>query len=731
MEPRKNIHSRKKIERKRNPLNRLFIMILTVLVVLSGGIFWAKAETIQKPDFKLKSYGPIDEDNGFPVWYKDSADTRLQLCLDVNDPYCALIPEEIPRPDEPISLKNNNFPEEGFYQLASSVIDLPNGGRAVGTFALEASWANGIPQDGDQIVFGRVRFRIDGLVTGNTYTITHPYGVDKLVATAADKKDPTNGEIRFVEDIGTTGGFTAAMNSRIGRFLKWDKDAPPGYVGDPNRDHAITGGYNNQNFFKVEGVGIGKGSCGDNCAETDQFSLMGKLATKAGVDVVRATYSRNVDQDGKALDGGTVDVFASTEEDKAYDIDVTTNKPGDLPIRMRGANGKYFARIPFTGDTPPLITVTNKTDKPVTVKKDINPVDKITGSATYNIGNKSLFVKALSSDKVNKTELTVEGFPGVIPESGVNIPTNYVPPSITIKSSIGGEVVIPVDIDGDPFGPLVANAGAPLTVRVGNLVTLDGTQSIGVVPGTTTIKWTQLSPGAKPVTLTGADTLTPTFTAATGMGVLEFQLLLTNPNGVTSTSTVKVTVENVAIPDPIPDVGSDQKVVQGTLVTLDGSKSKNAIDYTWIQTDINPKVTLDMTNPVKPTFMFPKKNVKYTFKLQVKGANGKIVESTKAVSISTVPDNISNVTAEFRTRISTWRVDGNSDIFGPGVSVTIYLVDTDANGNPRERELGKADVDTLGVFRFRGTGPALNQGGTLKIVSSSGGIKENVSFVRK
>ena len=34
----------------------------------------------------LKTVGPIDETNGFPLWYKDTSGQRLELCLDTNDP---------------------------------------------------------------------------------------------------------------------------------------------------------------------------------------------------------------------------------------------------------------------------------------------------------------------------------------------------------------------------------------------------------------------------------------------------------------------------------------------------------------------------------------------------------------------------------------------------------------------------------------------------------------------
>ena len=38
----------------------------------------------------LKQVGPIDETNGFPLWYKDTNNVRLELCLDPGDPNCIM-----------------------------------------------------------------------------------------------------------------------------------------------------------------------------------------------------------------------------------------------------------------------------------------------------------------------------------------------------------------------------------------------------------------------------------------------------------------------------------------------------------------------------------------------------------------------------------------------------------------------------------------------------------------
>ena len=142
---------------------------------------------------------------------------------------CGLVSEDF-NPDLPISFPDN-YPGEAFYQLAEAAMESRDGrSDAIGVFALEATFNSEVPSKGDQTVFGRIRFRIDSLTDGQTYKITHPYGVDELIA--------TDDEINYTEDIGAGQGFDGALNSRIGTFLKWDpavSPAPPlGYTGDPD-----------------------------------------------------------------------------------------------------------------------------------------------------------------------------------------------------------------------------------------------------------------------------------------------------------------------------------------------------------------------------------------------------------------------------------------------------------------------------------------------------------------
>ena len=705
---------------RKTPLQRLFLLTIAAVLVLSGGMFWGKGTSAAG----LTKVGPIHEDNGYPVWYKDSNGLRLQLCLDLNDPYCALAPEEIPDPTQPISVKTGNFPHEAFYMLAGSELELGNGGRAIGGFQLEAAWAQEQIIPGDQIVFGRVRIRVDGLVIGEKYKVTHPYGVDSFTA-VDDRKG--SGEINYTQDIGTSGGFDAALKSRIGPFLQWDPAvvpaAPTGYVGDPAIDHEVIGSNlldtsgKPQNYFRIEGPGIAQGpngtlspnACGGtnpNCIETDLFSLMGKKATNLGVDIERATYSRT------SVTGGFIDVFArSADTDVAIDVSGT----GIETTRMQGGgDGQYFARVAYTGSEPPEVTVTNTTDVPQTVKK-ITPVDLISVTkAEYNTDNKTLTVEATSSDASALPALDIKEFVETSVDGKLIVENlGYIPPNITVMSSKNGTVTVPVTVTGGASGqvPIIVSPGTDQNVNAGALVTLLGDSS---GDPNALYAWTQVS--GTPVTLTAVDPKTATFTAPNTTETLEFLLTVTSSDGRIVTGTMKVIVSAEV---PIANAGPDQAtVVQGSLITLDGSASTGTSSYSWKQT-AGPTVQLNLTNPAKPTFTFPKQPNPITFELTATGVGG--ATSTDSVTISTVPDQPTITRAEYRRTDRSWRVDGTTNVFGPDVTITVYSGSTITGP-----VIGTAQVSNTGVWSFKGTSPAgTTTPRSISIKSSSGGKVEN------
>lgn len=78
----------------------------------------------------------------------------------------------------------SNFPDESFWWAAEANIAGRLNNRAITglrVLATEAAFSGNDVVNGDQIAFNRVRFRFTGLVPGNRYKVTYPYGAKKFL----------------------------------------------------------------------------------------------------------------------------------------------------------------------------------------------------------------------------------------------------------------------------------------------------------------------------------------------------------------------------------------------------------------------------------------------------------------------------------------------------------------------------------------------------------------------
>src|SRR3989442_348892 len=105
---------------------------------------------------QLTTVGPVDPANGFPLFYGDSNGLSLQHCLSQTG-FCFVAP---PNPNLPISFPGN-FTEESFYFRVIANLTVPGAGQALLTYALQGGFLNVAVTPGDQIVFARLRIRVD------------------------------------------------------------------------------------------------------------------------------------------------------------------------------------------------------------------------------------------------------------------------------------------------------------------------------------------------------------------------------------------------------------------------------------------------------------------------------------------------------------------------------------------------------------------------------------------
>jgi hypothetical protein len=469
----------------------------------------------------LIAVGPTDPVHGFPLWYEDSDGTRLELGLDPTDPNLPAL--ELPTPGAPVVFPGN-FPDEAFYFMAEAemLVGGPAGSaRARLILALEAAFGGtGAVVDGQQMVFGRIRLRIDDVEPGATYTATGPYGV---ISGEADDR----GRVFETEDIGATGDFTSPFASRIGPFLRWTTNPPNGYVGDGVSERTVKLGTTGaQVFFLLEGPGVGTGPAGGdptdpgnpNKARTALFTVQGKVATRFGAAATRAVYT-------PAGGGVDVDVFATSVPGR----NLFVSGPGLEAAAMRDDGNRYVART--TAPAPPAeVTVISTSDTPAfAVTVPVTDVVTITG-ATYDLGTGQLTVAATSSDSR----------PLTIVELGVpvgTVATAAPPGTVTVRSDRNGTASAPVVVSGAAFPPVpvVADAGPDQTTEEGQEVRLDGNGSVGA----TGFAWTETS--ATGITLAGGTTATPTFTAPAAGSVVTLALSVTGRGGP-QTDSVTVTV---------------------------------------------------------------------------------------------------------------------------------------------------------------------------------------------
>jgi hypothetical protein len=339
------------------------------------------------------------------------------------------------------------FGSEAFYWVATAVIPLPSGGRALIEFGLEAAFnsASGEAENGQQIVFSRTRIRIDAPSIG-TYTVFHPWGQRSFDVTVVEPRN-----INFTADIGAAvGNPGAAIDGEFGPFLVQVDPVPTaGWLGDGNVlpapdangvDGALVTGGTVRNTVRIEGPNIG--GPGVNFIETARWTVNALQFQGTPFRITRSTFSRDA--------GGATfaEVFAHTPAPPLPGIALTATLSGQGPLPLTRRGNLFFGRIPFnTPVLPSQVTVTG------TLNANPNTITELQGDlvdtilitkAEYSVGAKTLTVAAISSDAqavlrgFNWVGATAAGQPIAAAGADTVFSVPWPPINVSVRSALGG-----------------------------------------------------------------------------------------------------------------------------------------------------------------------------------------------------------------------------------------------------------------------------------------------------
>ncbi|WNG25151.1 aldo/keto reductase [Cystobacter fuscus] len=188
-----------------------------------------------------------------------------------------------------------------------------------------------------------------------------------------------------------------------------------------------------------------------------------------------------------------------------------------------------------------------------------------------------------------------------------------------------------------PFPPPTISAGEDVAVAERTSLTLHGSAT-DVEDRPLTYAWTQES--GPDVTLSGANTLTPSFPApeVTADTDLVFQLSVSNGSD-TVTDTVKVTVKNVNRA-PTAHAGDELTVEAGAQAQLNAALSSDpdgdALTYTWTQVEGSP-VTLTGADTATPSFTAPDVDAQTTLRFSLVVKDGSLDSEPAFVSVTVSP----------------------------------------------------------------------------------------------
>jgi len=303
-----------------------------------------------------------------------------------------------------------------------------------------------------------------------------------------------------------------------------------------------------------------------------------KDGTQNNLGEMRATgssapYSYTAEWKRKLNTGDSNDLTFTADSTTSYYFYATTDSDGggsgggNVNHKAGTTNNNIirFETPPPSDPTPPTVSITAPADGAF-----LRQTVLITATASDNIGVTSvtflLDATTLGMDTAQPYEYSWD-------TSTASNGAHVLKAEARDAAGNVGSSQVSVTVDN---APPVAAAGADRSVSPGTVITFDGSASTDNV-GVASYTWTFNDGG--PQTLTG---ISPTYTF-NNVGNFLVTLTVSDAAGNTATDVMWVNVTVDTAP-PVARAGADQPVLQGALVTLDGSGSTDDVgiaNYTW------------------------------------------------------------------------------------------------------------------------------------------------------
>jgi len=374
----------------------------------------------------------------------------------------------------------------------------------------------------------------------------------------------------------------------------------------------------------------------DNQAPSADAGINVQVASGENVSLV-GTNSNDAD--------GTINSYIWTSEDESISLNNSDTATASFIAPTVETNSSYNFTLTITDNdgasATDTVTITVLPSASTTLTADAGPDQTaevgttitLDGSASQNSNStETLNYLWTAPDNIMLSDTTVSNPTFTIP-NGFSVGTTFTFGLVVSDNNGASSTTDTVEINVKNSNP-VANAGDNVSASVGDVVDLDGSGSSDPNNGSLTYSWSSSS-GISITDMT-AEKTTFTINNGTTAGVQVIDLVVSDNQGGSSSGSIDVIVINSP---PAANAGSDQSILLGSIVSINGSASDvngGPLTYLW-----------SVLNSPDSGFSLSKDQLSFEFIPSVAGdylLQLEVMDDSGASSVDTVKISVRNLT---------------------------------------------------------------------------------------